>query len=117
MGCSMVFFGPLYLMYGSVLLAPVTWSLLVGEYEALSVIQRGIFSLVAQEVPQLGGGEHTSVTRVVSEDRVQLGPPQQLPAELLDLDMIETIVTGSVAPLERQQSDTHTETHTAKFDQ
>ena len=63
------------------------------------MIQRGVLSLVSQEVSQLSGGEHTTVTRIVSEHGVQLGPSQQLPAELLDLYMIQTTITGSVTPL------------------
>lgn len=72
---------------------------LVGEYKALSMIQRGVLSLVSQEVSQLCCGEHTAVARIVSKHGVQLGPPQQLPAELLNLYMIQTAITRSVAPL------------------
>lgn len=63
------------------------------------MIQRGVFSLVSQEVAQLSGGEHTPVTGIVSEHGIQLGPSQQLPAELLDLYVVQAAVPGSVAPL------------------
>ena len=61
--------------------------------------QRGVLSLVSQEVAQLGGGEHAAVAGIVPEYVVQLGPPHQLPAELLDLDVVQTTVPGAVAPL------------------
>lgn len=72
---------------------------LVREDEALGVLQRGVFPLVSQEVAQLGGGEHAAVAGIVSEDGVEFGPPQQLPAELLDLYVVQATVSGSVAPL------------------
>lgn len=72
---------------------------LVGEDEALGVLQRGVFSLVSQEVAQLCGGQHAAVTGIVPEYGVEFRPPQQLPAELLDLYVVQTIVSGSVAPL------------------
>lgn len=67
------------------------------------MLQRGIFSLVSQEIAQLCGGQHTAVTGVVPEYGVEFGPPQQLPAELLDLYVIQPIVSGSVTPLGRTE--------------
>ena len=55
--------------------------------------------MVSQEVSQLCGGEHTAITRIVSEHGIQLGPPQQLPAELLNLYVIQSTVAGAVTPL------------------
>lgn len=72
---------------------------LVDEDQALGVLQRGVFALVSQEVAQLSGGEHAAVAGVVPKYGVQLGPPQQLPAELLDLYVVQATVSGSVAPL------------------
>lgn len=72
---------------------------LVREDEALGVLQRGVLSLVSQEVAQLRGGQHAAVTGIVPEYGVEFGPPQQLPAELLDLYVIQPIVSGSVTPL------------------
>lgn len=72
---------------------------LVREDEALGVLQRGVFPLVSQEVAQLGGGEYAAVAGIVPEDGVEFGPPQQLPAELLDLYVVQATVSGSVAPL------------------
>lgn len=63
------------------------------------MLQRGVFSLISQEVSQLCGGQHAAVTGIVPEYAVEFGPPQQLPAELLDLYVVQTIVSGSVAPL------------------
>lgn len=78
---------------------------LVREDEALGVLQRGVFPLVSQEVAQLGGGEHAAVAGIVPEDGVKFGPPQQLPAELLDLYVVQATVSGSVAPLgEKKQN-------------
>lgn len=48
---------------------------LIGEYETLSMIQWGILALVSQEVAQFSSGEHAAITRIVSEHRIQLGPP------------------------------------------
>lgn len=72
---------------------------LVREDEALGVLQRGVFSLVSQEVAQLGRGQHAAVAGIVPEYGVEFGPPQQLPAELLDLDVVQATVSGAVAPL------------------
>lgn len=72
---------------------------LIREDEALGVLQRGVFSLVSQEVAQLCGGQHAAVTGIVPEYAVEFRPPQQLPAELLDLYVVQTIVSGSVTPL------------------
>lgn len=72
---------------------------LIREDEALGVLQRGVFSLVSQEVAQLCGGQHATVTGIVPEYGVEFRPPQQLPAELLDLYVVQTIVSGSVTPL------------------
>lgn len=72
---------------------------LIREDEALGVLQRGVFSLVSQEVAQLRGGQHAAVAGVVPEYGVEFRPPQQLPAELLDLYVVQTVVSGSVAPL------------------
>lgn len=58
--------------------------------------------MVSQEVAQLGGGEHAAVAGIVSEHGVQLGPPQELPAELLDLHVVQAAISGSVAPLARR---------------
>lgn len=55
--------------------------------------------MVSQEVAQLSGGEDTTITGVMSEYGIQLGPPQELPAELLDLYVVQTTVSGSVASL------------------
>lgn len=63
------------------------------------MLQRGVFSLVSQEVAQLRGGEHATVAGIVPEHAVEFGPPQQLPAELLDLDVVQATVSGSVTPL------------------
>lgn len=63
------------------------------------MLQRGVFALVSQEVAQLRGVEHAAVAGIVPEDGVEFGPPQQLPAELLDLDVVQAAVSGSVAPL------------------
>lgn len=82
--------GETILGHEAVLLSPVIK--LIGEYEALSMIQRGVFSLVSQEVAQLSSGEHTTITGIVSEHGVELGPSQQLPAELLDLYVIQTAI-------------------------
>lgn len=73
--------------------------MLIGEYESLSVFQRGVFSLVSQEVSELCGGESAPVARVMPEDGIQLWATQQLPAELLDLGVIQAAVVRSVAPL------------------
>lgn len=70
-------------------------------YEALGVAQGGVLSLVAQEVAQLGGGQDAGVAGVVDEDVVQLRPPQELPAELLDLHGVQAIVSSFVTPLRR----------------
>lgn len=72
---------------------------LVREDEALGVLQRGVFSLVSQEVPQLCGDEHAAVAGIVPEYGVEFGAPQQLPAELLDLYVVQATISGSVAPL------------------
>lgn len=72
---------------------------LVREDEALGVLQRGVFSLVSQEVAQLRGDEHAAVAGIVPEYGVEFGTPQQLPAELLDLYVVQATVSGSVAPL------------------
>ena len=63
------------------------------------MLQRGVFSLVSQEIAQLCGGEHAAVAGIVPEYGVQLRAPQQLPAELLDLYVVQATVSGSVAPL------------------
>lgn len=63
------------------------------------MLQRGVLPLVSQEVSQLRGGQPAPVAGVVPEDGVQLRPPQQLPAELLDLRVIQTPVGRPVAPL------------------
>ena len=55
--------------------------------------------MVSQEVSQLCGGEHTAITGIVSEHGIQLGPPQQLPAELLNLYVIQSTIAGAVTPL------------------
>lgn len=68
-------------------------------YEALGVAKRRVLSLVAQEVTQLGSGQDAAVAGIVSEDSVQLGTPQELPAELLDLHVVQTLVSSFVTPL------------------
>lgn len=77
---------------------------LVREDEALGVLQRGVFALVSQEVAQLRGGQHAAVAGIVPEHGVEFGPPQQLPAELLDLDVVQAAVSGAVAPLGGNQT-------------
>lgn len=83
-------------------------------YEALGVAQGGVLSLVAQEVAQLGGGQDAAVAGIAYEDGVQLRPPQELPAELLDLHVVQAIVSSFVTPLRRsggKQSSTPRETN------
>lgn len=70
-------------------------------YEALGVTQGRVLSLVAQEVTQLGSGQDAAIAGIVSEDGVQLGPPQELPAELLDLHVVQTLISRFVTPLRR----------------
>jgi len=73
---------------------------LISEYQSLSMIQWGVFSLISQEVAQLRSGKHTTITWIVSKDGIQLGPPQQLSAELLGFCVIQAAIAGSVTPLE-----------------
>lgn len=70
--------------------------------------------MVSQEVPQLSGGEHAAVAGIMSEHGVQLRPPQQLPAELLDLYGVKTTVPGSVTPL-GHRGELNRQTHTEKY--
>lgn len=87
-------------------------------YEALGVAQGGVLSLVAQEVAQLGGGQDAAVAGIAYEDGVQLRPPQELPAELLDLPGVQAVVSSFVTPLRRsggKQSNTSRETHKLNF--
>lgn len=79
-------------------------------YEALGVAQGRVLSLVAQEVTQLCSGQDAAVAGIVSEDSVQLGPPQELPAELLDLHVVQTLVSRFVTPLRRSSQTTPRET-------
>ena len=72
---------------------------LVAEDEALGVHQRVVLPLVPQEVPQVHGGQDAAVGRVAREHGVQVGPPQQLPAELLDLAVVQAAVGRAVALL------------------
>ena len=72
---------------------------LVGEDEALGVHQRAVLSLVLQEVPQVHSGQDAAVGRVAREHGVEVGPPQQLPAELLDLPVVQPAVGRAVALL------------------
>lgn len=76
-------------------------------YEALGVAQGRIFSLIAQEVTQLGSGQDAAIAGIVSEDGVQLGSPQELPAELFNLHVVQAIVSGFVAPLKHEREHEH----------
>lgn len=75
-------------------------------YEVLGVVQGRVLSLVAQEVTQLCSGQDAAIARIVSEDSIQLGSAQQFPAELLDLHVVQAIVSRSVAPLKRSSQTT-----------
>lgn len=75
---------------------------LVGEDETLGMTQRGVLPLVSQEVAQLGSRKHATVAWIVSKHGVQLGPSQQLPAELLNLDVVQAAIAWAVTPLGRR---------------
>jgi len=61
--------------------------------------QGAVLALVLQEVPQVHGGQDAAVGRVAREHGVQVGPPQQLPAELLDLAVVQPAVRRAVTLL------------------
>ena len=95
---------------GRLLQAVDTWLLtplvqFVGEYEALCVDQRGVLPLVQQEVSEVQGGKNAAVGRVLDEHGVQLWPSQQLPAEDLDLSVVQAAIGRPVTFLCRSRTD------------
>lgn len=83
----------------------------VGEYEALGMDQGGILPLVQKEVSEVQSGKNAAVGRVLDEHSVQLWPSQQLPAEDLDLLVVQTPVSRPVTFLCGNRSDLRRRKH------
>ncbi len=71
-----------------------------GVDESLCMGQWCVFALVPEKIPQLQGGEHKPITRIMPEHRVQLRPAHQLTTELLYLHVIQPAITRAITLLQ-----------------
>lgn len=79
---------------------------LVSMDEFLCMAQCGSLSLITQEVPQLQRGEHAAVTGIMAKHGIQLRPPHELAAKLLNLSRVQAVIMGAVTLLHETQNNT-----------